>query len=108
MTEDNSIPLMSPGYPNPYPLDTDCSWEIHAAGTGRPVLTILDFEIYNGADFVHIKNGASAIMSLTGVNTPSSVSVNATSMTVHFDSYWDYGLRGFLFEISWSPQNSKL
>ena len=100
--------LSSPGYPNPLPLNTNCSWKIHAEGAGRPTLTVVDFEIYHGHDFVHIMKDMSIIMSLTGGNAPSSVTVNATNMTVLFQSYsWNYGLKGFLFNIFWSPQNGK-
>ena len=108
MSEDESIPLASPGYPIGYPVNTVCSWVILAEGTGRSTLTVVDFDIAHGFDFVNIKNGINTIMSLTGVNAPESVSVNASSMVVHFDSYhWGWEYRGFLFEIIWSPQNSK-
>ena len=108
MSEDESIPLASPGYPGGYPVNTDCSWVVQAEGAGRPTLTVVDFDIGHGFDFVYIKNGIDTTMSLTGVNAPSSVSVNATRMIVHFDSFlWDQGYDGFVFNITWSLQNSK-
>ena len=108
LAEDQRISLASPGYPHPYPINTDCSWLILAKGAGQPTLTVMDFEIYHGFDVVNIGHDINVIMSLTGTRAPSSVTVNATSVTVHFDSYhWDYGLKGFLFQMFWSPQNGK-
>ena len=109
LNPDELFSLTSPGYPQPYPVNTDCSWVIHSEGAGYPTLIVIDFNLYHGFDFVYIKNAETNILSLTGSNAPSSVTTNSTSLTVHFYSYlWDLGSKGFLFDIIWSPKNSKV
>ena len=81
---------------------------VHAEGAEQLTVSIIDFEIHHGFDFVSISDGMNASILLTGTNAPSSVTVNATNVTIHFDSFtWDYDLKGFLFHIFRSPQNSK-
>lgn len=51
--------LTSPGYPSPYPLATDCIWEIETEPGSRVELTIKDFDIEFGGrcafDFLRVK-----------------------------------------------------
>ena len=113
MHQNDTTFLTSPGYPQPYAINTYCSWLVIAEGTGHPKLTILDFEIDQGYDFVFIGNDAGIdIISLTGrlENTPSSVTANSSRLWVYFDSFnWVSSLTGFQFHLSWfPPQNSKL
>ena len=40
--------VLSPNYPKPYPVNKNCQWHIRVASGYVVLLTILDFDVYNG------------------------------------------------------------
>ncbi|XP_072037246.1 uncharacterized protein [Amphiura filiformis] len=100
--------LSSSEYPNPYPANSECSWTVYAHEDGYPTIKLTDIDLYHGYDFVSFKTiTGDTIMTVTGETAPSSITANASSVLITFDS-WSYSfehLRGFRFEMISSPQN---
>ena len=106
-----SYNLTSPGYPDFYPINTDCTWTIHAENEdGFPKIDILRMDLYDGLDFVYMMFGDNNTLTFTGVETqvPSSITANGTDVKIQFVSYkWKFKHYGFVFHLSWTPKNGK-
>lgn len=102
--------LTSPGYPVPYPIDTDCTWTIYSEMEEELLMKIHFIELHTqiGMDFLRIQNTNGTVLSLSGYIAPSSVLMNTTEIAVTFTSYiFNNYHKGFALELSLSHVNGK-
>ncbi|KAI8513402.1 hypothetical protein Bbelb_100410 [Branchiostoma belcheri] len=77
----------SPNYPNYYPHDHDCRYEISVTPPKVITLTFTDFVVENGHDYVYVYDGNTTdstfqIAKLTGTTIPDPVTSTGSFMTV--------------------------
>ncbi|KAM8810851.1 cubilin [Eudromia elegans] len=76
----------SPGYPEPYPLDTECVWKIVSSPGNRLQLSFIAFQVEESdgctKDYLEIREGNETGM-LAGRFCGNSLPVNYTSTTGH-------------------------
>ncbi|CAH1233165.1 LRP12 [Branchiostoma lanceolatum] len=99
LTGDNGT-FTSPNYPNNYPDDQNCRYEISVSPPKVVRLTFTDFDVEQGYDFVHVYVGNTTdatqeIGKFDGTNIPRPLTSSVSSMTVRFSSDESVNKKGF-------------
>ncbi|XP_068906568.1 cubilin-like isoform X2 [Tenebrio molitor] len=100
--------LKSPGYPNNYPLNMECTWTIQVKPGHQIMLNVIDFSLESYSvcryDWVEIRNGGTSVSPLLGRycgNTiPKMIPSHANKVYIRFRSDMTRAEKGF--KISWS------
>uniref|UniRef100_A0A8C3B2E2 CUB domain containing protein 2 n=1 Tax=Cyclopterus lumpus TaxID=8103 RepID=A0A8C3B2E2_CYCLU len=95
--------ISSPGYPQEYSNNADCSWAIHVSNTSVVTLVFLDFQLENNEgcnfDFVALFDGPTVTHRLLGkycgADKPSNIVTTSNQLLVIFKSDFNIGGRGF-------------
>ncbi|XP_064410135.1 cubilin [Latimeria chalumnae] len=95
--------IHSPGYPQPYGTNVDCSWVIQVDNSHRVLLNFTDFDIEHGYscsyDYVAIYDGPSAesprLGKLCGGQTPEPITSTQNTIYVRFRSDNSIQHKGF-------------
>uniref|UniRef100_A0A1A9WD06 Cubilin n=1 Tax=Glossina brevipalpis TaxID=37001 RepID=A0A1A9WD06_9MUSC len=101
--------LVSPGYPNSYPGDVECIWEIQAAKGNSIVLNFLDVDLatseFCNQDFIEVRRSAtdSLIGLYCGKQYPESMIQVYDKVLIRFRSAT--GSTGNGFKMAWSHNN---
>ncbi|XP_014890024.1 CUB domain-containing protein 2 [Poecilia latipinna] len=95
--------ISSPGYPQEYSNNADCSWTIHMSNTSVVTLVFLDFQLENNEgcnfDFVALFDGPTVthrhLGKYCGTDKPLNTVTTANQLLVVFKSDFNIGGRGF-------------
>ncbi|XP_063316962.1 CUB domain-containing protein 2 [Pelmatolapia mariae] len=95
--------ISSPGYPQEYSNNADCSWAIHVSNTSVVTLVFLDFQLENNEgcnfDFVALFDGPTVthrhLGKYCGADKPSNIITTSNQLLVVFKSDFNIGGRGF-------------
>ncbi|XP_035661641.1 uncharacterized protein LOC118405912 [Branchiostoma floridae] len=90
----------SSNYPNNYPDDHDCRYEISVTPPNVVRLTFLDFDVEDNYDYVYVYAGNTTeskfqIAKLTGSSTPGPVTSSGSVMTIRLVSDRSQNGKGF-------------
>ncbi|KAH0809453.1 hypothetical protein GEV33_013339 [Tenebrio molitor] len=100
--------LKSPGYPNNYPLNMECTWTIQVKPGHQIMLNVIDFSLESYSvcryDWVEIRNGGTSVSPLLGkycgTTIPKMIPSHANKVYIRFRSDMTRAEKGF--KISWS------
>ena len=93
--------LTSPQYPNPYPINSNATWNFRTDPGYRIEIDLIEFELETNFDYLTIIEQGKVSMSLTGSLTFPVPFVSSTNeISIHFISDNSNGLRGFMFRLS--------
>ncbi|CAG9816798.1 unnamed protein product [Phaedon cochleariae] len=100
--------IKSPGYPESYPVNRECSWTINVMPGQQIMLNITDFDIepYSGCryDWLEIRNGGTSASPLIGKfcgkTIPKQIPSHANKLYLFFKS--DLSRTAHGFKITWS------
>lgn len=95
--------ISSPGYPQEYSNNADCSWAIHVSNTSVVTLVFLDFQLENNEgcnfDFVALFDGPTVthrhLGKYCGADKPPNIVTSSNQLLVVFKSDFNIGGRGF-------------
>uniref|UniRef100_A0A3Q1JHX3 CUB domain-containing protein n=1 Tax=Anabas testudineus TaxID=64144 RepID=A0A3Q1JHX3_ANATE len=95
--------ITSPGYPQEYSNNADCSWAIHVSNTSVVTLVFLDFQLENNEgcnfDFVAMFDGPTVthrhLGKYCGADKPPYTVTTSNQLLVVFKSDFNIGGRGF-------------
>ncbi|KAM3850464.1 CUB domain-containing protein 2-like [Diretmus argenteus] len=95
--------ISSPGYPQEYSNNADCSWTIHVSNSTVVSLVFLDFQLENNEgcnfDFVALFDGATVthrhLGNYCGGDKPPNTVTTSNQLLVVFKSDFNIGGRGF-------------
>ncbi|XP_060678941.1 kremen protein 2-like, partial [Hemiscyllium ocellatum] len=90
--------IYSPGYPDDYGPDSNCTWAVRPLGASRICLQFRIFELRDGKDRLVVRDGltARALASFSGEGPPpSSLTFDTPFLTVHFQSDRTLHAQGF-------------
>ncbi|XP_040912176.1 CUB domain-containing protein 2 [Toxotes jaculatrix] len=95
--------ISSPGYPQEYSNNADCSWAIHVSNTSVVTLVFLDFQLENNEgcnfDFVALFDGPTVthrhLGKYCGADKPPNIVTTSNQLLVVFKSDFNIGGRGF-------------
>lgn len=95
--------ISSPGYPQEYSNNADCSWTIHVSNTSVVTLVFLDFQLENNEgcnfDFVTLFDGPTVshhhLGRYCGADKPPNIVTTSSQLLVVFKSDFNIGGRGF-------------
>ncbi|KAK9538749.1 hypothetical protein VZT92_003899 [Zoarces viviparus] len=95
--------ISSPGYPQEYSNNADCSWAIHVSNTSVVTLVFLDFQLENNEgchfDFVALFDGPTVthrhLGKVCGADKPPNIVTTSNHLLVIFKSDFNIGGRGF-------------
>uniref|UniRef100_A0A8C9YV95 CUB domain containing protein 2 n=1 Tax=Sander lucioperca TaxID=283035 RepID=A0A8C9YV95_SANLU len=95
--------ISSPGYPQEYSNNADCSWAIHVSNTSVVTLVFLDFQLENNEgcnfDFVALFDGPTVthrhLGKYCGADKPPNIVTTSNHLLVIFKSDFNIGGRGF-------------
>ncbi|XP_030015698.1 CUB domain-containing protein 2 [Sphaeramia orbicularis] len=95
--------ISSPGYPQEYSNNADCSWAIHVSNTSVVSLVFLDFQLENNEgcnfDFVAVFDGPTVthrhLGKYCGADKPPKTVTTSNQLLVVFKSDFNIGGRGF-------------
>ncbi|XP_071347807.1 CUB domain-containing protein 2 [Trachinotus anak] len=95
--------ISSPGYPQEYSNNADCSWAIHVSNTSIVTLVFLDFQLENNEgcnfDFVALFDGPTVthrhLGKYCGADKPPNIVTTSNQLLVVFKSDFNIGGRGF-------------
>lgn len=95
--------ISSPGYPQEYSNNADCSWAIHVSNTSVVTLVFLDFQLENNEgcnfDFVALFDGPTVthrhLGKYCGADKPPHIVTTSNHLLVVFKSDFNIGGRGF-------------
>ncbi|XP_062284242.1 CUB domain-containing protein 2 [Scomber scombrus] len=95
--------ISSPGYPQEYSNNADCSWAIHVSNGSVVTLVFLDFQLENNEgcnfDFVAMFDGPTVthrhLGKYCGADTPPNTVTTSNQLLVVFKSDFNIGGRGF-------------
>ncbi|XP_068427740.1 CUB domain-containing protein 2 [Clinocottus analis] len=95
--------ISSPGYPQEYSNNADCSWAIHVSNTSVVTLVFLDFQLENNEgcnfDFVAVFDGPTVthrhLGKYCGTDEPPNIVTTSNQLLVIFKSDFNIGGRGF-------------
>uniref|UniRef100_A0A3Q3BSN1 CUB domain containing protein 2 n=1 Tax=Haplochromis burtoni TaxID=8153 RepID=A0A3Q3BSN1_HAPBU len=95
--------ISSPGYPQEYSNNADCSWAIHVSNTSVVTLVFLDFQLENNEgcnfDFVALFDGPTVthrhLGKYCGTDKPPNIITTSNQLLVVFKSDFNIGGRGF-------------
>lgn len=96
--------ISSPGYPQEYSNNADCSWIIHVSNTSVITLVFLDFQMENNEgcnfDYVALFDGPTVTHShlgkYCGTDKPPLIVTTSNHLLVVFKSDFNIGGRGFM------------
>uniref|UniRef100_A0A8D3BK25 CUB domain containing protein 2 n=1 Tax=Scophthalmus maximus TaxID=52904 RepID=A0A8D3BK25_SCOMX len=94
--------ISSPGYPQEYSNNADCSWAIHVSNTSVVTLVFLDFQLENNEgcnfDFVALFDGPTVahrhLGKYCGADRPPNAVTTSNQLLVVFKSDFNIGGRG--------------
>ncbi|BHF77942.1 Bone morphoproteintic protein 1 [Sparganum proliferum] len=100
--------IMSPGYPNPYPPSSECTWNIEVPDGDTVTLTFHSFELEShedcSNDYLAIYDGPSTssdlLKRLCGSTTPEPIKSTGNTMTLHFITDKVINKEGFAAQFS--------
>uniref|UniRef100_A0A8C5NH10 CUB domain containing protein 2 n=1 Tax=Gouania willdenowi TaxID=441366 RepID=A0A8C5NH10_GOUWI len=95
--------IASPGYPEDYSNNADCSWSIHVSNVSVVTLVFWDFQLENNEgcnfDFVAVFDGPTVshrhLGKYCGVDKPPNIVTTSNQLLVVFKSDFNIGGRGF-------------
>uniref|UniRef100_A0A3Q3X9B3 CUB domain-containing protein n=1 Tax=Mola mola TaxID=94237 RepID=A0A3Q3X9B3_MOLML len=95
--------ISSPGYPQEYSNDADCSWTIHVSNTSIITLVFMDLQLENNEgcnfDFVALFDGPTVthrhLGKYCGADKPPHIVTTSNHLLVVFKSDFNIGGRGF-------------
>ncbi|KAM9322325.1 CUB domain-containing protein 2 [Pholidichthys leucotaenia] len=95
--------ISSPGYPQEYSNNADCSWTIHVSNTSVVTLIFLDFQLENNEgcnfDFVAVFDGPTVthrhLGKHCGADKPPKIVTTTNQLLMVFKSDFNIGGRGF-------------
>ncbi|XP_041658936.1 CUB domain-containing protein 2 [Cheilinus undulatus] len=95
--------ISSPGYPQEYSNNADCSWAVHVSNTSVVTLVFLDFQLENNEgcnfDFVALFDGPTVthrhLGKYCGADKPPNIVTTSNQLLVVFKSDFNIGGRGF-------------
>lgn len=95
--------ISSPGYPQEYSNNADCSWVIHVSNISVVTLVFLDFQLENNEgcnfDFVALFDGPTVthrhLGKYCGTDKPPNTVTSSNQLLVMFKSDFNIGGRGF-------------
>lgn len=95
--------ISSPGYPQEYSNNADCSWTIHVSNTSVVSLVFIDFQLENNEgcnfDFVALFDGPTVthrhLGNYCGADRPPNIVTTSNQLLVVFKSDFNIGGRGF-------------
>ncbi|TDH05923.1 hypothetical protein EPR50_G00127460 [Perca flavescens] len=95
--------ISSPGFPQEYSNNADCSWAIHVSNTSVVTLVFLDFQLENNEgcnfDFVALFDGPTMthrhLGKYCGADKPPNIVTTSNHLLVIFKSDFNIGGRGF-------------
>uniref|UniRef100_A0A3B5BIP0 CUB domain-containing protein 2-like n=1 Tax=Stegastes partitus TaxID=144197 RepID=A0A3B5BIP0_9TELE len=95
--------ISSPGYPQEYSNNADCTWSIHVSNTSVVTLVFLDFQLENNEgcnfDFVALFDGPTVthrhLGKHCGTDKPPNIVTTSNQLLVVFKSDFNIGGRGF-------------
>lgn len=95
--------ITSPGYPQEYSNNADCSWAIHVSNNSVVTLVFLDFQLENNEgcnfDFVALFDGRTVthrhLGKYCGADKPPYIVTTSNQLLVVFKSDFNIGGRGF-------------
>ena len=95
--------ISSPGYPQEYSNDADCSWTIHVSNTSVITLVFMDLQLENNEgcnfDFVALFDGPTVthrhLGKYCGADKPPNIVTTSNHLLVVFKSDFNIGGRGF-------------
>ena len=95
--------IASPGYPEEYSNNADCSWTVHVSNTSVVTFVFLDFQLENNEgcnfDFVALFDGPTVTHRLLGkfcgADKPPNIVTTSNQLLVVFKSDFNIGGRGF-------------
>ncbi|XP_060536860.1 cubilin [Cylas formicarius] len=104
--------IKSPGYPNQYPINRECTWTITVPSGRQIMLNIDDFNIESYAnckyDWLEIRNGGTSASPLIGrycgTTIPKAIPSHANKLFVKFSS--DMSQTGHGFKMTWSSAST--
>ena len=106
-SDDEVVPLVSPGYPNYYRNDLLCEWTVSAIGERKLLANIEHLDMEDGYDFLQLGNGErssgdkSVIASMTGhVVKVRTVTSTASQMWIKVAADRTGTGTGFLLHLS--------
>ncbi|XP_071798570.1 uncharacterized protein [Asterias amurensis] len=101
---EEQLNFASPFFPNPYPSDSNCSWQVISGMSSPLVFKVVEFALEDRFDFVTFSLGDSPdlreVLSLTGTNIKIRSLVFEDSVWVTFISDSLVAERGFFFLIN--------
>ncbi|XP_075053964.1 embryonic protein UVS.2-like [Mixophyes fleayi] len=96
----------SPGYPNAYPPNMDCTFNITAPVGQRIALTVSDFHVENGNsciyDYMEVKFGSAFFGPFCGNRDISPITSTGNSLVMTFHSDESNQLKGFTASYTFS------
>ncbi|CAN9502742.1 unnamed protein product [Ophioblennius macclurei] len=95
--------ISSPGYPQEYSNNADCSWAVHVSNVSVVTLVFLDFQLENNEgcnfDYVALFDGPTVthrhLGKYCGTDKPPSAVTTSNQLLVVFKSDFNIGGRGF-------------
>ncbi|KAM4552130.1 CUB domain-containing protein 2 [Odontesthes bonariensis] len=95
--------ISSPGFPQEYSNNADCSWAIHVSNASVVTLVFLDFQLENNEgcnfDFVALFDGPTVthrhLGKYCGADKPPNIVTTSSQLLVVFKSDFNIGGRGF-------------
>ncbi|XP_071798566.1 uncharacterized protein [Asterias amurensis] len=101
---DEQINFTSPGFPDHYPLDTICTWQVIPYASASLVFRVVEFVLEEGYDFLRFSIGdppdLREVLELTGKNIKITRFVLKAPVRVNFSTDWLVADRGFFFVIN--------
>nr|XP_008192422.1 PREDICTED: cubilin [Tribolium castaneum] len=103
----NAGVIKSPGYPNNYPLNIECTWTIQVKPGHQILLNVTDFQLEHYTtcryDWLEIRNGGSSMSPLLGrfcnTDIPKMIPSHANKLFIRFKSDMSKSEKGF--KITW-------
>uniref|UniRef100_A0A3B5LXI6 Uncharacterized protein n=1 Tax=Xiphophorus couchianus TaxID=32473 RepID=A0A3B5LXI6_9TELE len=87
--------ITSPGYPEEYDNNLDCTWSILAEPGDTIALVFNDFLLEDKYDFLEISGTEAPSIWMTGTTLPSPVISNKNWLRIHFTSDSNHRRKGF-------------
>ncbi|XP_072033280.1 uncharacterized protein [Amphiura filiformis] len=101
------VNLTSVNYPNNYPNNAQCEWNIIAKEAGKIVVSFLDFNLERNYDYLYIGHSpdvvsADLILSGTkGGSAPDIFATNESTLWITFVTDYSVTKRGFALLLQW-------
>ncbi|CAG0902061.1 unnamed protein product [Darwinula stevensoni] len=97
--------IKSPGYPDSYPPNVNCHWEIHAPATRKIILTFIDFLIEESVDcfsgdYLAVSDPEGEQKEFCGQDHPWTIESIGNTLSITFNSDSD-DQQGFRFYLAY-------